>query len=436
MSVFKPSRGALWLAFVSAANLGAGVALQFAGAFLLGAGAEMDAYFAAQTVPLIASTIVSTGLVNNLVPLLVGIGQARTPAFLRAVALRLLLPLCIGFAALAISARWWVPVFFSGAGGPTQSLIVELSPLMCGIFAFNVLASVGISGYYARGDFVRIEALQLGVAAVAICVSAPIARHSGVLGFTVLLLARALVSCLLFALPFIRARGEVRDGELGKLWTSMRQIMSGSVVFKFGPLVDRMIASWAAPGVITSLGIGQQVIGFSTAISERVLTRPLLVAASTNLAGSSDRLSVLEKYRQQLGAVLMAAVAGAVLVSILAALMLSGGFEPELLRSRALGRLDVVVLTALVAIPAAAGQLSAALMYALGEVKAISRYAIFTFLGTSAIKFFGFFFFGVYAIIAGMFIYQAANWVLMHMSAIRALDPTRSNDFYGPQNNS
>ena len=76
---------------------------------------------------------------------------------------------------------------------------------------------------------------------------------------------------------------------------------------------------------------------------------------------------------------------------------------------------------ALTAIPAAAGQLSSSLMYAIGDPRSISRLALLSFILSSVVKVLGFLLVGVYAIVAGVFRYQTSYWLFLHVAATRAL---------------
>ena len=424
-STLPTNRSTLLLASISAANICVGVALQFSGVVFLGAGPETDAYFAAQVLPLIAGTLISGALINNLVPMLVRMSAVEDRPFVRLVIVKGAFPLGVVFSTLAIGSVWWIPLLFPGANSQTIVLVAALSPLMCAIYALNCLSAAAIAGHYARGSFVRIEAVQLLVACGALGFAGFATETGGIVGFTHLQLVRAAVVGFVLATPFLFVKGRAHLAPLPQLWANMKQIMSGTAITKFGPLIDRTVASWAAPGLITSLSVGQQVISMSTSMSERLLTRPLLVAASRLVEGGEGAL-VMRTYQKQILLVLASAIAGTLLALALAFLIFRVDAKGATSLVASLGQLDIIVLTALVAIPAAAGQLSAALMYALGEVRAISRLAIITFVASCAVKVAGFFAIGAYAIVAGMLLYQTANWALMHRAASRII---KSGDF-------
>lgn len=414
------NRDALLLTGLSVANMATGVALQFYGVLLLGAGAATDAYFVSQTVPMILGSILTAALVNNLTPQLAGLDATQRPALVRAVMFQLALPLLLAFATLALTSHWWVRVLFFGLADDSVLLAVDLVPVMCAIFGINILASTGAAGHYACGKFLFVETVQLAVAMIALCFAAPVTDAFGIFGFACLLLVRATASFLVVGFRFVRVSASPVQELTRKLWMQMSQILSGSVIFKLGSVIDRMLASFAVSGALTSLGIGQQIVGSSAALTERVLARPLLVAAGARVE-SEARAEILAMYHRQLRIIALGAVVALLIAIPIALVALEGGTLSDLLRLRAFGQFDLILLMAFTAIPAAAGQLSSSLMYAIGDVRSINRLAMLSFILSSAIKVFGFLLVGVYAIVAGVFLYQMLNWLFLHVAATRAL---------------
>lgn len=426
----KQGSSTLLLAAISVANIAIGAALQLAGTWLVGAGAETDAYFAAQTLPLIVVAIASPALTNNLVPILVRVGRGSDRLLVKSVMRSATVPAILGAILLSSSAGLWVPFVFSGASEEMHSMTIALSPLMCGIFAANLLTSVAVAGYFARSRFLFVELIQLAVAACVLVLAVPVTEYFGIFGFASLLLVRSTAVGLILAMPFALVRGHTDPALQRELWGKASRIMSGAVIYKMGPAIDRIVASWAAPGVITSLSVGQQLITLATGVSDRALTRPLLVTASANHDGKSAGI-VLRTYRHQLGLILALSVATAVLGLVW--LAISPYMESQWLRVNlaTLGYTDVIFLTASVALPTAAGALAAALMYGLGRVNSITRIAVSTFLLSTVVKVFGFYYVGTYAIIFGMFIYQALNWLLMHVESNRAMSSHQASQIHG-----
>jgi peptidoglycan biosynthesis protein MviN/MurJ (putative lipid II flippase) len=271
--VLPTNRNTLLLTILSVANLAAGVALQFSGVLLLGTGTATDAYFAAQTIPMILASILASALVNNLTPQLARLDEVLNPALVRAVMFQLAFPLFLIFGSLALSARWWVKVMFFGLADDGVSLTVEMVPIMCATFGINILASASMAAHYARRQFLFVESAQLAVTAVALCLTASVVGKFGILGFVFLLLGRTIVSFLVMSVRFLTAKSVPVQELIRELWARMAQILSGSIIFKLGSVVDRMLGSLAAPGALTALGIGQQIVGSTASVSERVCSR-------------------------------------------------------------------------------------------------------------------------------------------------------------------
>ena len=416
-------RNTLTLTMLSVANLAAGVALQFSGVLLLGTGTATDAYFAAQTIPMILGSILASALVNNLTPQLARLDEVLKPALTRAIILQMAFPLFLIFGLLALSARWWVKVLFFGLADDGVSLTIEIVPIMCATFGVNILASASMAAHYARKKFLFVESAQLAVTVFALCLAASVVEKFGILGFVFLLLGRTIVSFLVVSARFLAAKPVPVQKLIRELWARMAEILSGSIIFKLGSVVDRMLGTLAAPGALTALGIGQQIVGSTASVSERVLARPLLVAAGTHM-GTKSMSEVLAIYHRQLGIVAIGAVIGVLIAIALALIALAGGDLSNMLRLHAFGPFDLILLMALAAIPAVTGQLSASLMYAIGDTRSITRLALLSFILSTAVKVMGFLMIGVYAIVLGVFLYQALNWLFLHVAATRALKAT------------
>ena len=174
---------------------------------------------------MILGSILTAALVNNLTPQLAGLDATQGPALVRAVMFQLAFPMLLAFGTLAVTARWWVDVLFFGLTGDSVPLAVALVPVMCAIFGINVLASAGVAGHYARGQFLFVEAVQLGVALVVVCFAASIADTFGIFGFACLLLVRAAVSFLVVGFRFVRADASPVQQLTKMLWARMAQII-------------------------------------------------------------------------------------------------------------------------------------------------------------------------------------------------------------------
>jgi peptidoglycan biosynthesis protein MviN/MurJ (putative lipid II flippase) len=408
------------LILLSAANVASGLVLQFSFVLLAGVGAETDAYFAAQTVPMLASAILAGALTNNLTPLASRLDAMRAAALIRAASLQCALLVTALFGMLAFTAQWWLQALFAGIALDHGQRITELGWAFCAISALQVVSAIGIAGHYARGQFVFVETVQLAGNLLILVLLGPVIKMWGIPGFVWLLVARAAATLLVTNYRFAAAARAPVDEFTTALWKSTRQIMSASVVFKLGPTIDRMLASLAAPGILTSLGIGQQVLGSAFAVTERAIMRPFQAAAGARAAPSARR-EMLEIYYQQMRIVLLTIAAGLIVALPLALIVVQGGRIPGVPALPVSLHLDLILLMALTLIPGAAGQLSSSMMYALGEVKSINRLALISFFISTALKAVGFLYIGAYAIIAGIFLYQSLNWLFMHRAAVRII---------------
>jgi peptidoglycan biosynthesis protein MviN/MurJ (putative lipid II flippase) len=411
------------LMLASVANAAFGISLQFACILVLGAGPVTDAYFLAQTVPLIASGILAAAVTNNLTPMAAGLDGVRRTALVRDLMFKFALLASILFGTLAGTSQWWVPTLFFGLAEDFGLLATDLSRAFCAIAVVQVLTAIGAAGHYACRRFVFVELVHAGTTLLALLAAAPVIEASGILGFAWLLLVRATIALMIVNCGFLSSNQEPVHELTAILLKRTRDLMSASVIFKTGPIIDRMLASFTAPGMLTSLGIGQQVVGSSLAITERVMTRPLMVAAGEYL-GSVNHKNIIDLYYQQLRILMFVTIIALSIAAPIGIFAMQDDKIFGLFDLASFGQLDVFFLVLLTIIPAAAGQLSASLMYAIGDVKSINRLAMISFLLSTTLKISGFLLFGAYAIVAGIFLYQTLNWLLLHTAAMRALHPS------------
>jgi putative peptidoglycan lipid II flippase len=414
-------RPGVLLLLLSATNVGLNLVLQFACVLVLGAGLVTDSYFAAQAVPLLLSTILIGSLTNNLTPIAAGLNDdARRAALVFSALLRYGFVALVIFGPLAFTTRWWVPMLFSGLTQDASQIATGLASVFCVIAAMQVLSAITMAGHHAHGRFISVEAVQILASLCALAFVAPVIEKAGIFGFACLLGIRAGAVLIITGFQFVGAKHAMAKDLSAALWTKTTQVLSASIIFKLGPVIDRMIVSFSVPGVLTSLGIGQQMVGASLAITERMMARPLLVAAGVH-TGANERGKILSIYYRQLR--VMLPIIGVALVAAVAVglAMLEGGRMFGFLNQRSLGHLDLIALMILTMIPAAAGQLSSALMYALGDIRSINRLAMLSFILSTILKVFGFLAIGPYAIVAGIFLYQSMNWLFLHVVAVRTL---------------
>ncbi len=410
---------AISLMWLSVTSVALGLMLHFSCVVLIGSGLATDAYFASQSIPMFISALLSGALVNNLMPAVAGLDGVRGQAFVQATLFQITLPLLILFGALAFSAQWWMPVIFTGLAINDQ-LSTNLAQIFCASAVAQVLLAIGVAGHCANKKFVFVEVVQMLTTLVALGLVSPIINNFGIIGFAWLLFARSVVSLLVINYHFITARRTTVNDLTIKLWKKTSQVISISSIYKTGSIIDRVLGSFCQPGVLTSLGIGQQLATASLSVSERVLARPLLVNAGKCLASSNGSELLVMYYKQLRTLSLVVGCIFCITIPI-TFFVLRGGKIFDVIDLNVFGRTDLILLIIWTIIPAAAGQLSSGLMYAIGDISSINRLAMVSFILSSIFKVFGFLYIGAYAIVGGIFLYQCLNWFFLHKVAVRTL---------------
>ncbi len=376
----------------------------------LGAGRATDALFAAAAVPQLVTAVVSGALGHVLVPLL----SVEDPEGRRRLSWSLLqlAGLCFGaaVAVLAATAGLWARWLVPGFAAEHADLAVTLTRInLLGVLG-GALAGVVWAALYARGEFVAAEAAPaIATAASLAVVGWAVARH-GAVGVAWAGLLRPAVH-LALNLPAL-GRYSAADPRLPgvrEAWRRFRPLLGANLYTKADVLADRVLASFAAPGLLALYGFAQQGYGLGHTVLNRAIVAPAMPALAQ--AAATGRWPEFSALARRLAAWMLGLAA-------LAALGLALAGKPVLLAALARGAFEGADAEALwllllalggVWLGGAVGQVTSGAFYATGDTRTPARVAVVSFTIALAAKVAAFALAGLWGVAVVASAYYVAN---------------------------
>lgn len=252
-----------------------------------GAGREMDAFFAASTIPQLVTAVLVAALTTTFIPVYI---EARSREESAAWKLASVSSNVI-FLALAVFALF--------AAGASRNLMALVNPgfdegtlsITSSLFRIIVFSSIFTgtsitltSLHYAHKEFLRPCLAQGFNSLVTLLVVIFTGKAYGIMSVAIGTLLGSLLQ-FLYLLPVLLRRGryspslDIGRREVIRLGTLMLPLLLGSIFYKANPVVERFIASELGEGNISYLGYAFKIItllhlvltqGLSTAILPRM----------------------------------------------------------------------------------------------------------------------------------------------------------------------
>jgi peptidoglycan biosynthesis protein MviN/MurJ (putative lipid II flippase) len=417
------------LCVITVGQLVASMGMQWFAIANLGADIQTDALVAGMTLPLLCITLGVESFTFVLTPML-----AIQPESVRSShAWQLLILVGIVSAAasitLAFAAPLLLPFLVPGFGAEVQALTLTLTRIQLG-------AVVG-AGWYAvlaglcqvRGQFLRAPLAALGCMGAAWAILAWRLRHDGIL-LAAWMQVAAYVGPPLLLLPAAGRPVVTRwwPSELWELWRRLRPVFLAASYCRSGFVVDRCLASFAGPGSLVILDLGQRVQGAAVRVMNEALVTPT-VPMLARIAAAHQWDSLKAVYRHQRWRVAVAAIglaAGIVIISTAAHQWLAL-IAPSPPIADTIRRL-VPVLGCLSGI-AATASLSHSLttaFYAMGDTVTPSKVGAAMYTVALAAKVVGAVLGGLQGIALAITLCHVCNWLALEYAWARACAPALS----------
>ncbi len=388
------------LAFVALGTVAIGQWLALA---RLGAGEATDAWMAGQVVPVVISAVVVSSILHTLIPVF---ARRHVPAETWGLLWVSGGFTCLLSAALALTARWWVPALIPGMAGASGDLLL----LACQIQALSVaptgFIAVGTAALQGRGRFAAAD----GAAAVAglgfMLAVGPALAAGGVVGLMLLWPSRAVVHAIAIgALQGPPVRPAIAKRRLRLVAARIRALARARFIVKVDPMVDAWLVSWAPAGSLTLLSIGHRGVNLVVLLVNRMISRPALREAVVSRRPHGPARAL----RRALGLAMPVVLAGygvhLVLGRQILALLAFGNLSPESVLS--LWRLLSILGLALIA--GTAAEMYQMMLIGQGDAHPAARIARRGFLLAILAKAALLPLLGVYGLAWGAVLYKAHN---------------------------
>lgn len=399
---------------LAALNVAAAFLVQLVVLARIGPGSATDAFMAAATLPQMLAGMASAVLASVLVPMLAGESpeQQGSDGWFLLLAVGAIF---LGAAALlSLTADFWAGRLFPGFSAAAASVCADLARIQVFSMAFAAMNSVLVAVCYARGQFVRVEAITLlvvGTSAGILYFMLPI--HGIVAAaWTVTLTALFQMLVLLSMLGRPRQLGAAARNA-PQVWKRIRPLLAGNIYHKSDVLVDRYLLSMAAAGDMTLFALAQQFHGAAAGIFGKVWGNTAIPDLAV-LAKRGDMPGFVGLYRRRLAILALAGGAGYILLLVAGqtalALLLGHG-------KTSAG--DIAMLWQLmmasggVLLFGCVGVLVAGAYYALGDTRTPTFLSMASFTLFVAVKYFAFQSFGAIGVSLAASGYFAVNALLL-----------------------
>jgi len=268
---------AIRLAILSSINLGLGFVFQWFLLTKLGAGTEVDAFFAGMAIPQFVLAIVSGSLMHVLVPLLAGEDEASLSH--DAWAFFLLVVGFFGFIAvfLYLTASWWVPWSVPGFSLISQELTVKLTQIQLIGMVFSAAHGVQWAAYHARKKFIWAEVAPTLANALAFVLLLVFLPDFGVVAAAWIGTFRLGIQTL-FLLPGLGRpiAPNFKKISVSSAWSRIKPLILGTAYYKTDPILDRVLLSSSTSGSLSLYYFAQQIYAALNSIINKSIVSPLV----------------------------------------------------------------------------------------------------------------------------------------------------------------
>jgi putative peptidoglycan lipid II flippase len=404
---------ALSLGTISVANILVAILVQWYIVVTIGPGMQTDALYASVAVPQFLLAVISSSLMQVLVPFLAGEREER----IRSDAWGILILITGLFSLLAIlgglCAPLWVPRLLPGFSDAGRALTIALSRIQLAGMVFMALSSVLVAVCQARRRFIWPMVASLLGDLVGLGILLVTLKQYGIaVAAWLSVLSTALQTALLLPLLGRFQHPIWENSSLQEVWGRIKPLLLGSTYYKTDPLVDRFLSSMGAQGGLSLLYLGQQCYGVFNQVIGKALAVPLLPAlAARAKAGNWRDFEVL--YRKRL--IWVTGLTG----TAYAVLLLFGKSALSLVIGHgAVTRENVTllwqVMVALVGLFVGGGiaAITTTAFYAIGDTRTLTRVGIYTYTIYIPLKVLAFIKFGLTGLAVAVSCFFLTNLIM------------------------
>jgi len=419
----------LSLGAIAASQLAASVVVQLVVVATLGIGGHTDALIAAQSATLVVLVVLSSALQNLWQPRLaiLNLHPEKWRSALCTQQGQVLL-LFGGVAGVMLaSRRLWIGLLFPGFGFEQRAMTATLVPPLLGAMFFGGHVALLATAQRARDRFLGTEIASLLVSLGAIGAVAVLVPRYGVEAAAWTAFARA---ALAYGITFWLADRPIPSLMSGwrcsEVWRQLRPQIAVGSIYKSGPLVDRFWTSQAPVGAVSLFGLAQTAIGAFATVLDRAICVPV-VPQLARLAERGDLVALRDQYRRCV--LRVGLVSATIPLSLLCLHPLWGVLLRSTLHIGPAAAESIWLMCMLLTgylFVGAAGSITAAAFYAIGDVRTPMMISVIGFGFGLVVKSLAFVWLGLVGLALGTSLYYAINMAVMCLLLERKLDARHS----------
>ncbi|MEW6283153.1 MAG: hypothetical protein AB1758_31365 [Candidatus Eremiobacterota bacterium] len=266
-----------WSALANACAIGFSFLAQLVILRKLGVSAVTDCWYASWTLSFLYHESLVLPASYALTPILGASTEEQRRVDLSSVYLLSLLAGLAAMAAIGLLAGLWVPLMFPRFSPDSVALTSQLVWLASLVYLLQAQNSLLVANLMSRGRTAHYDLVTFCGSTTGLVVSLSVVGRLGIYAFPAYLVARALVeAALLWVLTGPPARPDLTSQGLKRLRDCLPGAVGGAVVLRLDPVLDKVLASLAPPGSLSTYSFLRQVSDAVVRVSYRAAVTPFL----------------------------------------------------------------------------------------------------------------------------------------------------------------
>jgi peptidoglycan biosynthesis protein MviN/MurJ (putative lipid II flippase) len=274
------SKQSIYLALLSLTQIAASFIVNILVLRSYGINDHTDSFIAAQVIPLIIIGILTSALNSVWLPRL-SASATNSNSWLitlsKSLGQTLLLVLCLGIVVLLLS-EYLILVIFPGFEDTQRKVVTSYMSIFLVSMVFTTMSLQLTNALRTQHKFYEVELVNV-IASLLMLPSIYFLSKTYELVFVCYILL--FKSILIFTTQYFlakRPRILIYQGISDKnAWRLMKPVLGGSIIYKFTPLIDKVLLSYSSEGVLTLFNMSYNLISAGTQVMEKSLIMTIYV---------------------------------------------------------------------------------------------------------------------------------------------------------------
>lgn len=272
------------LGFFSALNILLNFVNQWYIVTEIGPGIETDAYYAALVIPSLFIVVISGAFDKVIVPILVE--QKEDFSIYSWTFVTIDLFIFFGLAlSLSLTSFFWVQIMFPGFGQEAIDQVINLIYILSFNMALHSVAAVLWSINYAREQFVRVEVVEIFSTMISVIFLFYFLPKYGIIVAAAALVVKMVIQVALLSPALGKFKGfKFKSSVVQEAIKRLKPLVLGSIYYKSDEIVNKFLASLAAPGSITLLHLAIKIYKSANQVINKTFINPAFAKMSKKIS--------------------------------------------------------------------------------------------------------------------------------------------------------